>query len=59
MWTCHSSHYEVYCHVMCVTIDGVRIGDSMYWPLIHSRLVTKLYRSLTHRLMSSVYCSLH
>jgi hypothetical protein len=32
-----------------VTIDGVWIGDSIYWPLVHSLLVTTLYRSLTHR----------
>jgi hypothetical protein len=31
-----------------VTIDGVLIGDSIYWPIVHSRLVTTLYRSLTH-----------
>jgi hypothetical protein len=31
-----------------VTIDGVWIGDSIYWPLIHSRLVTTLYKTLTH-----------
>jgi hypothetical protein len=31
-----------------VTIDGVWIGDSIYWPFIHLRLVTTLYRSLTH-----------
>jgi hypothetical protein len=30
-----------------VPIEGVRIGYSIYWPLIHSRLVTTLYRSLT------------
>jgi hypothetical protein len=31
-----------------VTIDGVWIGDSIYSPFLHSRLVTTLYRSLTH-----------
>jgi hypothetical protein len=31
-----------------VTIDGVCIYDSIYWSHIHSRLVTTLYRSLTH-----------
>jgi hypothetical protein len=44
--------------VVCrVTIEGVCIGDSIYWPRIHSRLVTTFYRSLTHTdiLMSSVY----
>jgi hypothetical protein len=25
---------------MSVTIDGVWIGDSIYWPLIHSRLIS-------------------
>jgi hypothetical protein len=33
---------------VCVTVDWVWIGDSIYWSLIHSRLVTTLYRSLTH-----------
>jgi hypothetical protein len=27
------------CHDLEVIIDGVRIGDSIYWPLIHSWLV--------------------
>jgi hypothetical protein len=31
-----------------VTIGRVWIGDSIYWPLTHSRLVTAIYRSLTH-----------
>jgi hypothetical protein len=31
-----------------VTIEGVWIGDSIYWAPIHSRLVTTLYRSLAH-----------
>jgi hypothetical protein len=39
-----------------VTIDGVWIGDSIYWPLIHSQFVTTLYRALTQKLVSSV-CS--
>jgi hypothetical protein len=44
---------EQYCHV-CVTLDGVWIGDSIYWPLIHSQLVTTLYKSLTHRVVSVI-----
>jgi hypothetical protein len=30
------------------TIDGVWIGNSVYWPLIYSQLVITIYRSLTH-----------
>jgi hypothetical protein len=26
----------MYCHVVCVTIDGVWIGEWIYWPLIHA-----------------------
>jgi hypothetical protein len=37
-----------YCHDLCVTTDGVWIGDLIYWPLAHLRLVTSLYRSLSH-----------
>jgi hypothetical protein len=33
-----------YCQVYEVSLDGVWIGDVIYWPLIHSRLVTTLYR---------------
>jgi hypothetical protein len=44
----NNSTLRKYCHVYGVTIDGVWIGDSIYWPLIQSRLVTTLYRSLTH-----------
>jgi hypothetical protein len=33
---------------VAVTLDGVWIGDLIYWPLIHSQLVTTLYRSLSH-----------
>jgi hypothetical protein len=35
-----------------VTKDGVWNGDSISWPLIHPRLVTTLYKSVTHR----IYC---
>jgi hypothetical protein len=42
-----------------VIINGVSIGDSIYWPLIYSWLVVTFYRSLTHTdLSSSVYYSL-
>jgi hypothetical protein len=34
-----------YCHIVCVTIDGVWIGDSIYWPLIHT---TRNYKQLQH-----------
>jgi hypothetical protein len=36
-----------YCHV---NMDGVSITDSIYWPLIHSRVVTIFYSSLAHAL---------
>jgi hypothetical protein len=32
---------------VCVTVDGVWIGDSIYWLFKHSWLVTTPYRSLT------------
>jgi hypothetical protein len=32
-----------------VTREGVWFDDSIYGPLIHSRLVTTLHRTLTHR----------
>jgi hypothetical protein len=40
---------------VCVTIDGVSIGDSIYCPLIHSRLVTALYISLTTHTHTVLY----
>jgi hypothetical protein len=41
---------EMYCHVKGVTIDGVWIGDSIYWPLTHSRLVSTSNYSTTANL---------
>jgi hypothetical protein len=38
-----------------VTIDGVWMDDSIYWPLIHTTLNYNLQITLTHRLVSSVY----
>jgi hypothetical protein len=37
-----------YCHVVCVTTDGVRIGDSIYWPLIHTNRDYTLHITDTH-----------
>jgi hypothetical protein len=37
---------NIYCHVH-VTVDGVWIGEWIYWPLLHPRLVTTIYRSLS------------
>jgi hypothetical protein len=40
--------HVIYSVMYVVTTEGVWIGDSFYWPFIHSWLLTSLYRSLTH-----------
>jgi hypothetical protein len=37
-----------YCHNLCVAIDGVRIGEWIYWPLIHTTLNYILQITNTH-----------
>jgi hypothetical protein len=50
---------ETYCYIVRVTIDGVRIGDSICWPLLHTIRDYALQITDTHRLVSSVYYILH
>jgi hypothetical protein len=42
------SMHNLYCHVYVCDYRRVWIGDSICWLLIHSRLVTTLYRSMIH-----------
>jgi hypothetical protein len=46
----------VYCHVLCVTTDGVRIREWIYWPLIHSFVTTSNYSSTA---ISTIHKSSH
>lgn len=43
----------VYCHVLWVTIDGVCMGNWIYWSLWYAHFVTTLHtrKSLSHRLV--------
>jgi hypothetical protein len=43
----------------CVTIDGVWIGDWLYWPLVYTTRNYTLQITDAHRLVSSTYYSLH
>jgi hypothetical protein len=52
-----------YCHVHmfveCVTLDEVWIDYWMYWLLVYTTRNYSLHMADTHRLVSSVYYSLH
>jgi hypothetical protein len=44
---------------MGVTIDGVRIGEYIYLPLVYTTRYCILHITGTYRLVSSVYYNLH
>jgi hypothetical protein len=44
---------RTYCLIVWVTIGGISNADLICWPIVHSRLVATLCRSLPHRLLSS------
>jgi hypothetical protein len=41
-------HYSEYCHLSVVTIDGVWIGNPMYWTLSYSAWLHFTVHCLTH-----------
>jgi hypothetical protein len=54
MCTCTLNYpCELIIPYMSATFDGVWIGNWIYWPLIHTRLVTTLHTSRSYR----DYCS--
>jgi hypothetical protein len=65
-WNTPCSHLQIFCEVgdssciascvVCVTIDGVWIGERIYWPLIHT---TRNYKRLKRYCWSTQFTNHH